>query len=229
MKKFNNVLWGMILIIIGVIIGLNSLKITNINLFFDGWWTLFIIVPCFIGLFTEKEKTGNLIGLLVGIILLLCCQNILSFNYVWKLILPIILIIIGLSFIFKETFNRELNEKIKKLNNKKDDKNEYSATFSSQKLNFDNEKFSGADLNAIFGEIKCDLRNAKIGKEVVINTLSVFGGINIYVPENTIVKIKSSSIFGGVDNKQKMEVKDDKNTITIYINAVCVFGGVEIK
>ena len=32
MKKFNNVLWGMVLIIIGVIIGLNSLKITNINL-----------------------------------------------------------------------------------------------------------------------------------------------------------------------------------------------------
>ena len=37
----------------GVIFGLNALEITDINIFFDGWWTLFIIVPCFIGLFKD--------------------------------------------------------------------------------------------------------------------------------------------------------------------------------
>lgn len=47
MKKIENTVIGFILIIIGVIIGLNAFHITNIDLFFDGWWTLFIIVPCF--------------------------------------------------------------------------------------------------------------------------------------------------------------------------------------
>ena len=61
MKKFGNVLWGIVLIIIGLIIGGNALGIVNINIFFDGWWTLFIIIPCFIGLFKDDEKTGNLI------------------------------------------------------------------------------------------------------------------------------------------------------------------------
>lgn len=39
---------GIVLIILGPIVGGNTLGITNINIFFDGWWTLFIIVPCFI-------------------------------------------------------------------------------------------------------------------------------------------------------------------------------------
>ena len=36
MKKFGNVLWGIVLIVIGLIIGGNALGITNINIFFDG-------------------------------------------------------------------------------------------------------------------------------------------------------------------------------------------------
>ena len=80
MKSFGKVLWGIVLIVVGLIIGGNALGITNINIFFDGWWTLFIIVPCFIGLFKEREKTGNIIGLLIGIALLLCCQDILDFD-----------------------------------------------------------------------------------------------------------------------------------------------------
>lgn len=69
MKKIENTVIGLILIIIGVIIGLNAFHITNIDLFFDGWWTLFIIVPCFFGLFKDQDKTGNIIGLIVGIYL----------------------------------------------------------------------------------------------------------------------------------------------------------------
>lgn len=31
-----NILWGIVLVIIGVIVGLNALNITNINIFFNG-------------------------------------------------------------------------------------------------------------------------------------------------------------------------------------------------
>ena len=97
MKKIANVLWGIVLITIGVIIGLNALDITHINIFFNGWWTLFIIIPCFIDLFNDKDKTGDIIGIIVGVILLLCAQNILSFAIVWKLAIPTILIVLGIS------------------------------------------------------------------------------------------------------------------------------------
>ena len=98
--------------VLGLILGLNATGLIDIDLFFAGWWTLFIIVPCFIGLFTDNDKTGDTVGIAVGVILLLCCQDILNFDILWKLLLPIILIIIGLSFIFKETLNRDLSKKI---------------------------------------------------------------------------------------------------------------------
>ena len=60
MKKITKIIGGLILIAVGVLFALNALKITNFDIFFDGWWTLFIIVPCLIGLFTEKDKIGNL-------------------------------------------------------------------------------------------------------------------------------------------------------------------------
>ena len=228
MKKFGNVLWGIVLIVVGLIIGGDALGITNINIFFDGWWTLFIIVPCFIGLFKEREKTGNIIGLIIGIVLLLCCQGLLNFDLIWKLALPTILVIIGISFIFKDTFDHKINGEIKKLNKNRVKDNGYCATFSGQNVNFDGEKFNGTDLTAVFGGLKCDLRNAVIESDSVINVSSIFGGTEIIVPENVKVKIKSTSMFGGVDEKRKNK-SDNQESNTLYINATCLFGGVEIK
>lgn len=226
MNNVKNILWGIALVVIGVIIGLNTMNVVNIDIFFDGWWTLFIIVPCFIGLFTDNDKTGNIIGLFVGVILLLGMQNIIDFNLIWKLLLPSIIVIIGLSLIFKNTFNSKINDEIKKLNNKNTKDNEYCAIFSGQKLDFSNEEFKGATLNSVFGSITCDLREAKIKEDVVINASSVFGGIDIIVTDDVNIKIKSNSIFGGVNNKKKNNT--DKK-YTIYVNASCLFGGVDIK
>ena len=225
MNKTSNLLWGILLIVIGIIFGLNALDITDINIFFDGWWTLFIIIPCFIDLFKEKDKTGNIIGLVIGISLLLASNNIIDFNLIWKLAFPIALVIIGLSLIFKDTISSKVKKEIKNLN-KNNDK-EYYATFGGQNLDFTNENFDGCNLNAVFGAIKCDLREAKIKKDVIINASAIFGGITIYVPNNVNVKVVSIPIFGGVSDERTKKVTDSE--ITLYINATCMFGGLEIK
>ena len=227
MKKFGNILWGLVFIAIGLILGLNAMGVTHINVFFDGWWTLFIIIPCFIGLFTEREKLGNLIGLVVGIALLLCCQDLLDFAMMWKLLIPAILIAVGIGFIFRDAIGGKVSQEIKKLNSNKKSDTEYNAVFSGQNINFDRQEFYGADLNAVFGGVKCDLRGATISANQVINCSSIFGGIDIYVPTNVQVKIKSTPIFGGVSDKSIHTA--DQQAPTIYINATCIFGGVEIK
>ena len=103
MNNMRNVLWGLFFIVIGIIFGLNALEITNIDLFFDGWWTFFIIVPCFIGLFNEKDKTGNIIGLVLGVFLFLSAQGIVEFEILFKLAVPALLVVFGLSMIFKNS------------------------------------------------------------------------------------------------------------------------------
>ena len=227
MKRMSNVLWGIVLIIIGVVFGINALEIAEIDIFFDGWWTLFIIIPCFIDLFTDDDRTGNIIGLIIGICLLLCCQGILDFSLVFKLAVPVILVVIGLSMIFKDALKTKVKEEIKRLNKKNPSSKEYCSTFGGQDVDFSKEEFKGCELTAVFGGLKCDLRDAIVENNCVINTNVIFGSITIYTPEDVNVKIVTTPIFGGVSDERKVKTKDSK--ITIYINATCVFGGVEIK
>lgn len=227
MKKINSILWGIALIAVSGLLILNALGIATINIFFDGWWTLFIIVPCLIGLFTDSNKTGNIIGLCIGGFLLLSCQDIVDFETLVKLIVPVIVLIFGVSLIFKGVFGNKSQEIIKKIKANGEDLKSCIATFSGQNVSYDNEVFKGAELTAIFGGIKCDLRNAVIESDVVINATSIFGGIDILVPDTVNVKISSTSIFGGVENKKNSN--STNNLHTVYVNGVCVFGGVDIK
>ena len=224
MKKVGNKIWGLVFVVLGLIFGLNALGITDIDVFFDGWWTLFIIIPSIIEIVKEPTSTGNYIWLGIGVVLLLAAQGILDMSKIWKLIFPAILVAIGVGMIFKDVVGSKVSEKIKELN--KDEKEEYYATFSGQKLNFSGEDFKGASLNAIFGGIDLDLRNVNITQDQVVNATTVFGGIDILVPNNVNVKVKSNSLFGGVDNKVKTY---NENLPTIYVKGFCLFGGVEIK
>ena len=71
------------------------------------------------------------------------------------------------------------------------------------------------------------LKDSKIKKDAVINISAIFGSVTIFVPENVKVKIVSTPIFGGVSDERKTKTKEAKETL--YINATCVFGGVDIK
>lgn len=227
MKQSKNILWGLLLIAVGVIWGLNACGITQIDIFFDGWWTLIIIVPCVIGFFTEHDRTGNLTGVIIGVILLMTCQGWFDWDLLWKLLVPFILVVIGLKLIFKDRFDRKAKEVAEKMRKKGSAMKEYCATFSGQKLNFAGEKFEGADLTAVFGGIDCDLRQAIIEEDVIINICSVFGGVDVFLPSNVNVKVSSTCIFGGISDKRA--VKTTNNDVTVYINATCMFGGADIK
>lgn len=226
MKDYTKYIIGFLLIFIGLILGLNAFGITNINLFFSGWWTLFIIIPSLVGLINDKDKTSSLIFLIIGVWLFLAERDLIEYELLVKLLLPVILISIGLLLVFKDVLSINGKE-IKKIKANNKDNNDYIAVFGSQDLKFDNEKIENMDLKSIFGGIKLDLRDAIIEKDIVINTLSVFGGIDIYVPENVKVKVSSTPFFGGVDVKRRKE--DSKKEITVYLNSVCIFGGVDVK
>lgn len=227
MKKVSSLLWGFVLIILGVIFALNSLGVAEINVFFKGWWTLFIIIPSFIGLFKDSNKTWSFIWLCVGIILLLCIRDVISFSLVSKLIFPFILIVLGLSLIFKDTLNKRINEQIKKLNSEKIHADSYCATFGEVSENFNGEEFKGANIDAIFGSVNLDISDATIKQDQIINSNAIFGGVDIKVANSVNIKVKSTPIFGGVNNKVKNTYNN--NLPTIYINSFCLFGGVEIK
>ncbi len=225
MKKASSIIWEIVLVAAGVLFALNALDITDADIFFDGWWTLFIIVPCGIGLFTEREKTGNIIGLLAGIMLLLSCRDIISFSLLWKLLVPAVIVIIGVKMVFKGIFGNKANELMLKQRVEGGKFDRTTAVFSGSDLNYSGEVFEGAELTAVFGGVECDLRGAVIEKDCAIKLTAIFGGVDIFVPNNVNVKVTSNCIFGGISNKTPVQ----KEAPTIYITGTCLFGGAEIK
>lgn len=236
MKRTNQILWGFVLLAIGLIWGGNTLGITDIDLFFDGWWTLFIIVPCFIGLLSGKDILGSLIGMGIGVLLLLNAQDILNLSMVWKLLVPSILVLIGIRIIFGSVnYNRkskEVHVHIEHSATEDAPKSQapvrsWTAVFSGEELKFSNETFDGINLTSVFGGIDLDLRSAIIEHDCTIRATSVFGGVDILVPDNVNVKISSNSVFGGIENKASH--RDIPGAPTLYIQGTCLFGGVDIK
>ena len=225
MKRINSIVWGFVLVAVSAVLILNAFEITSIEIFFDGWWTLFIIIPSLIGLFSGNDKTANIIGLLIGTFLLLVCRNILDFDILWKLAVPVIIAVIGIKMIFGGIGgNRGF---VKSIEANSDDIKTGFAAFSGQDINFDNETFKGAELTAVFGGIKCDLRNAVFESDTVINACCIFGGTDIFLPDNVNIKVNSNSLFGGIDNKKHQNSND--NQYTVYLNGTCIFGGVDVK
>ncbi len=227
----NRSLWGLALVIIGAVIALNTLGFTQIDIFFDGWWTLFIIIPSAVGLWNKEEKTGNLIGLAVGLALLFSSWGLLDLSLIWQLFVPAIIIMIGLRMIFSSSFNRESSEKIKELKANRPEAPKDTATFSSHTVDYDGKIFEGGVLDAVFGSIKYDLRRARIEGDCVITASAVFSGIDILLPEYLEVDIDSSAFFGAVSDKRKKAGSQDKQVakpLTLYIEANSIFGGINI-
>ncbi len=232
MKKLSGVLWGVVLVAVGVILALNASGVTDINLFFDGWWTVFILVPSATGLVTNRDKLGSIIGLLVGVFLLLACQDVLDFSLTWKILLPAIVVLIGLRLILKSLFPSVAFRKFKGVQGSPSDSSgpgfkEQNAMFSGANMILSGEVFEGAELNALFGGIQCDLRGAIIQKDCAIEANAIFGGIDIFVPNNINIAVDSNSIFGGVENKTNNG--QIEGAPTLYIKASGIFGGVDIK
>ena len=225
-SKFSNVAWGLIFIIIGIFYAGNTFNLWDFKLLFDGWWTLFIIIPCLIGIVENGFSTGNIVGLVIGVLLLLSAQGIVNSRIISKLIVPIIFILIGIKIIFRDSFNKTMNKSID-MNIDREKRLEYTAILSAQKDVYPNEQFCGASILVILGGMELNLMNARINEDIVINSTSIFGGVDIIVPSNVNVKISSIPIFGGAANKARPCM--NANAPTIYINATCIFGGLDSK
>lgn len=222
--KLSNVLWGVFFIILGLGFAGNAFGLWDFEVFFQGWWTLFIIVPCTISLIQNGFRIWPLAGLCVGVMLLLSSRGLIDGNVLGKLIVPFIFVLIGLSMIFKNLFHSDRAHSDVKYQG---GSSEHSAIFGGGNYQVTGEKFLGTTINAIFGGVELDLRNAIIDEDVVINATAVFGGIEIYVPVNVRVKVSNVPIFGGVDNKASKSL--DSNAPTIFMNSTCMFGGIDIK
>lgn len=222
-NRSGNLIVGVVLILFGIGWAGNSLDLWNFNFFFNGWWTLFIIIPCLFSALQHGFNTGNIFGIAIGLALLASAQNIISWETIGALIFPAVLVGIGISMLFRDLIGKQARISASV---GKDGLPEYSATFSTQQIDLQNECFHGACINAIFGSVDLNLKNAVIDRDIVIHATATFGGIKIIIPPNVKVKVSSIPIFGGVSTRSSFS--SAQNCPVIYLNGTCMFGGIEV-
>ena len=223
----NRILWGIVLIAAGVILGINALDLLNFDPFFNGWWTLFILVPSAIGLLTDDNKWGPFFGLLIGVFFLLCEWDILSFDLLWKMVLPLAAVLAGISLLCGKGHKRTNKQDVPPVSVTSSNGSRCVAVFSGQELHCDGKPFGGADVAAVFGGVDVFATTAIITTDCHLNATAVFGGVDIYLPANVNVEVVSSGLFGGVENQRRFPFVE--GAPTVYVHAAAVFGGVDIK
>ncbi|WP_455717918.1 LiaF transmembrane domain-containing protein, partial [Anaerosporobacter sp.] len=224
-------IWGLIIIALGVLIGAKAFG-ADFDIFFDGWWTLFIIIPSAVGLCERGNRTGSAIGLAIGVMLLLSAQGFMPWNMFGKLIVAVIFVIIGLKLIFDEG---RKNKNIDFNQNKNGTDSTYTYTYDSTNANNtsnsnnNNENFNSGSSNqydsnitAIFSGKNMNYNGQYFGG---VAATAVFGGIDLNLKNAIIDKdviIDVTAIFGGIDIYVPSNVR-------VVVNCTAILGGVDNK
>ena len=237
MKKNNSA--GIILGLIFLIIGGGYLAevfglIDNFTIFFDGWWTLFIIVPCFCGLFKpDGAKVGTLIGIAIGLFLLLMAQDVLSGEKLWALLIAAICVLIGVNLIFpkkagkitetgtsEDRFDRAQESGMGRNDTVMPEYVTDAEIVEEPVYRESNDGFYTSGES--FGNSGPTCENVGDTDKIVCS--AVFSGRDIRVDNSRFNGADLSALFGGIDLNLKNAVI--QRNVTVEVKAV--FGGIDI-
>ena len=229
MNRTSKTIGGIALLAFGIVWALELLGLISIKL--DGWWALFIIVPCFINIFNDKHKAGAIIGFGIGILLLLAARGIIPWNDIWKYMLCLVAVVWGISLLFfsnkKSASHCHTSEHPDPVILDGSKSHKIDVSFSKQDYSFDGQPFEGADVHTSFGFVSLDLRNADLRDGAVINVDCSFGGMEIRVDKGICVVNDIDATFAGVDCD--CDTRHTDGAKTLYLKGRCNFGGIEIK
>ena len=233
-KDYSALIWGLIFVVVGIIFGGNALNIWDIDIFFPGWWTLFLIIPGLISMVRYGFNWGSGILVIIGLVLLFDALDIIDDGVIWKLIYPLVLVAVGISIIasFFRTGTKKgiKSEEYSKSKSYKYDSTQYpryTAILGGGDYKNNTEDLKGVVAEAILGGLSIDLRDAKITEDIVLELTAVLGGIDIFIPDNVRVEIISGvPVLGGFEHKI------NRNAISgpkVRIKYTAVLGGIEVK
>ena len=243
-KKLSNSFWvGIIIISIGSFILLDRMDVVMFPHWLFSWKTFLIALGVITGINKQFKGIGWLVLIIVGTFFLLgeipgLDQDLRHYTF------PIIVIAVGCLIVFRSAIFRTSGDWASMWKGDSDGKKGDTALISSQdgtddymdltsvfggtKRRIFSKTFKGGQITNIFGGTELDLSQADIEGTVVIDTVTLFGGIKILVPANWEVKSNITAILGGVDDKRMTSSNYAPNK-KLVLTGTCSFGGVEIK
>lgn len=216
---------GLFVVLVGVLLLLDNLGVTDIEDYWR-WWPMILIA---VGLARAAQSGGGagrgsgLVIAAVGGLLLLDSLRVLQFDF-WEL-WPLVVIGVGLSMIWGAVVRSRASgtggssTSAASVN--------VLAVLGGANRGSNSQDFRGGDASAFLGACEIDLRRASMpaGGTAVIDALAFWGGIEIHVPEDWSVVLQVTPILGAVEDKTRRPTTPTK---TLVVKGLVIMGGVEI-
>lgn len=112
------------------------------------------------------------------------------------------------------------------------------AIFGTDEQRIATDRFTGAELVAVFGDARLDLRDADVRTPpAIVETVSVFGDAEIRVPEGWDVRFETLNVFGDTTDRRGRSAADDRGAADradgedpeLIVTGVSLFADVEIR
>ncbi len=212
MKRANGAFVGLIFIVVGLLYACSALDVIDFTIFFPGWWTLFIIVPCLYALTRKNEdKTGPVIGLAIGVCFLINAQDFDFHIDFFPAALAVLCLIIGWKLLVpqKKKEHKQVNMEFTY-----DSGSEPTINVTTGDEGAAGSSFSSTSAGS----------GTYTGGNGYVNASALFGGKDIRVDNECFTGADITVIMGAVDlNLRNAIISED-----VYINVTAIMGGVDI-
>ena len=211
----NQRFFGLALIVLGAIFLLSEVGGLSFSIW--QWWPLFPIAAGVVGVSSGNWKGGLIV---IAIFSAFLFNNLgfirIDFSFLW----PIALIAAGALILFgRGAFGGDKTPDA-------GDELDVASVFSESNQTAAGKGFRGGNVSATFGSAEIDLRSADVVEgTATVNASALFGSINLRVPPDWAVDIRSSAVFGSIEAKRP-EPSEPKTRL--IVTGSCWFGEIQI-
>jgi predicted membrane protein len=241
--NLGRLIFGLSVVAFGVLFLLSNLNMIESSNYLR-YWPVVLVAFGLAKLLQPRESGGRMFGFIlgsVGVFLLLKEFGKIHFD-LWDF-WPAILVLMGLSIIWgalghgrrrRSCFRgrRGVSVTINGQENPPrvdpDSTMDVNSVFGGNERVVTSQDFRGGTISTIMGGCEVDFRQASIsGGEAVLDISVVFGGVELRIPEDWKVVLRTSAVIGGVDDKTRKPVGEASKTLVITGNVI--FGGLEVR
>jgi predicted membrane protein len=229
-----SVLSGGIIALIGLLILLDNMGIPLMSHLYRFWPMILILI----GAWNLACKSGRVFGAVLvttGVLFQLDTLGVAHFS--WGELWPLAIIAVGVLVMWSSLQARKVSTIVGKAvgepqGDPRTTLNEV-AIFGGIERRITSQDFQGGNISAIFGSVELDLRDATILQdEAILEINSVFGSVELRVPETWQITSRGQAIFGSFqDDTRNYRNENPANPPrkSLILTGAAVFGSVEIK
>lgn len=248
-RDVSRMVFGAILIILGLLFTLDRFDVIDAGNFSD-YWSLILVAVGIAKVMQPPGSQGRGFGavlIVIGVLVLLENLDIIEYS-VWDF-WPLILVLIGVSLLMRATGVRvcgsqpppaplsSLDEGLEAGPGNAERPRPVStgpervfatAILGGVERRVTSDDFRGGSLTAVMGGCELDLRQAAIASSpAVLDVFAMWGGIDLRVPPEWTVKVEGTPIMGAIEDHTSPG--RGSGAQVLIIRGVAIMGGVEIK